>query len=66
MTALGRREGSGVYIQIIHSLWAPPVDGDLLLIPGAGNLGVGLLLAGCGQELVIGKGGVEEDDKNPK
>ena len=34
MTALGDRGGAGSHLQGIQLLWAPPGDGDLLLILG--------------------------------
>ena len=40
---------------------APPGDGDLLQIPRAGDLGDIQRLAGGGEELGLGKDGVEED-----
>ena len=45
-------------------LWDPPGYGDLLPIPGAGDIGGGRQLADGGQEFVKGKGGVEEEDEN--
>ena len=44
----------------------PPGYGDLLLIPGTGDLGGGRQLSGGGQELVRDEVGVEEDDNNPQ
>ena len=38
-TALRSGGGEGGHCQDIQRLWAPPVDGDLLLIPGTGDLG---------------------------
>ena len=43
----------------------PPGDGELLPIPGTGDIAGGQLLVGGGQELFLGKGGVEEYYKNP-
>ena len=65
MTALGGGGGLVSHLQGIQRLWAPPGDGDLLLILGAGDLGNGQQLAVGGQEFVTGKEVVEEDDKNP-
>ena len=50
----GHRQG-------FHSLWAPPGDGDLLQIPRAGDIGDGRRMARGGEELGLGKDGVEED-----
>ena len=47
--ALGSGAGAGGNIQGIKFLGAPPGDGDLLLIPGAGDLGGGRRLAGGSQ-----------------
>ena len=65
-TALDGGGGDGGHLQVTQSLWAPPGDGDLLLIPGTGDLGVRRRLAGGGQELILGKGGVEEEYENPQ
>ena len=65
-TALDSRGVVGGHLKRIQRLWTPPEDGDLLPIPGAGDLGCGRRLAGGGQELVIGEGGVKEDDENPQ
>ena len=59
MTALGGGGGAGGHLQVIQRLWAFPGDGDLLLIPGAVDLGGGQRLAGGGQEFVTVEGGVE-------
>ena len=40
-TALISRGGEGVHRQVIQHLWEPPGDGDLLPIPGTGDLGCG-------------------------
>ena len=64
--AIGGRGGVGSHLQGIQRIWAPPGDGDLLLIPREVDLGGGQQLAGCGQKLVMGEGGVEEDDENPQ
>ena len=53
--------GEGGPCQGFQSLWASPGDGDLLQIPRAGDLGDGRQLAGGGEELGPGEGGVEED-----
>ena len=63
-TALGSGRGEGGHHQGIQSLWDFPGDGDLLLIPRTGDLSGRRQLTGGGQELVAGKGGVEEDDEN--
>ena len=62
---LGNRGGAGGNIHVIQRLWAPPGDGELLPIPGEGDLGGGRRLAVSSQEFVKGEGGVEEDDNNP-
>ena len=41
--------GEGVHHQGFQCLWLPPVDSDLLPIPGTGDLGGGRRLAGGGQ-----------------
>ena len=64
LTTLGSRGGEGGQLQVIQRLWDPPGYGDLLLIPGTGDIGVGGQLAGGGQELVTSVGSVEEDDEN--
>ena len=66
MTAIGGGGGAGSHLHGIQRLWAPPGDGDLLPIPGVGDLSGGRRLAGGGQEFVTGEGGVEEDDDNPQ
>ena len=58
--------GEGVHLQVIQSLWDPPGDGEILPILGTGDLVGGPLLAGSGQDLVLGDVGVEEDEKNPQ
>ena len=61
-------DGGGIlggHLQGIQRLWEPPGDSELLLIPGASDLGGRQQLAGGGQKCFIDKGGVEEDDKNP-
>ena len=50
----------------IQRLWNPPGDCDLLPINVTGDLGGGRRLTGGGQELVTGKGCVEEDEENPQ
>ena len=47
-------------------LLAPTGDGDLLQIPGMGDLGGRRQLFGGGKELFKGKGDLEEDDVNPQ
>ena len=65
-TELGGGGGAGGHLQGIQRLWAPPGYGDLILIPGAGDIGSGRQLSVGGQELVTGDGSVEEDAKNPQ
>ena len=60
------RGGEGGHLQGFQCLWAPPGDGELLQIPGTGDLGGRRRLAGSGKELVPGEGGMEEDDANPQ
>ena len=64
--ALISRGGEGGRLQGIQRLWEPPGDGDLIPIPGTGDLGGKQRLAGGGQELVPGEVDVEEYDKNPQ
>ena len=52
-------------IYFVQCLWATPGDDDLLQIPGMGDLGGRRRLSGGGEELVPGKGGLEEDGANP-
>ena len=66
VTELGGIGGAGGHLQVIQRLWAPHRDGYLLPKPGAGDIGGRQQLAGSGQEFVMGKGGVEEYDKNPQ
>ena len=65
MTALIRGGEEGGNRQGSQCLWVPPGDGELLPIPGTGDIAGGQILVGGGQELFLGKGGVEEDYKNP-
>ena len=58
-TAISGGGGEGGHCQGFQRLWAPPRDGDLLRIPGAGDLGGGQQLSGCGEELGPGKEGLE-------
>ena len=58
--------GEEVHRQGLWNLWAPPGDGDLLQIPMAGDIGNGQLLADGGEELGLGKDGVEEDITHPQ
>ena len=64
MTVISVGGGEGVHCQGFQRLWAPPGEGDLLQIPGTGDLGGRRRLAGDGKEIVPGKGGLEEDDAN--
>ena len=56
--------GEGGQLQVFQRLWAPLRDGDLLQIPGTGDLGGGRRLSDGGEELVPGKDGLEEDIVN--
>ena len=64
VTALGRKGGECGHIQGIQLVWAPPGYGDLLQIPGEGDIGGGRVLAKCGQKPGEGAGSVAEDNKN--
>ena len=64
MRALSGGGGAGGHLQGIQRLWSPLGDGDLLPIPGSGDLGCKKLLDRGGQELFMGKGIVEEDENN--
>ena len=57
-------EGEGGHRQGFQCLLENPGDGDLLPIPGTGDLGGRRKLARGGKELVPSKGGMEEDDTN--
>ena len=63
-TALSSGGGEVGHRQGIQILWSPPGYGELLPIPGTGNLGFIQQLSSGGKELVPGEGCVEEDDKN--
>ena len=65
-TAIGSRGGEVGHRQSFQRLLAPPGDGDLLQIPGTGDLGGRRRMDGGGKELVPGKGVMEEDDANPQ
>ena len=54
-TEISGRGGEGGHRQGFQRLWDPPGDGDLLQIPGAGDLGNGRKLSGSGDELGPGK-----------
>ena len=58
-TAIIGGRGEGGHRQGFHRIWAPPEDGELLIIPGVGNLSDRLRLAGGGEELGPGKDGLE-------
>ena len=58
--------GEGGQCQGFHSLWAPPGDGDLLQISGAGNIGDGQRLDGVGEKLGPGKEGLDYDVAHPQ
>ena len=58
-TAISGRVGEGGHRQGFQRLWAPPVDGDILQIPGAGDLGDGRQLDGGGEETGPGKDGLD-------
>ena len=51
--------GEGGHHQGFQRLWAPPGDGDLLQISGAGDLGDGQQLDIGGEELGMGEEGLE-------
>ena len=48
-TAISGGGEEGGHCQNIQRLWTPPGDGDLLQIPGAGDIGSGQLLARSGE-----------------
>ena len=58
-TEISGIEGEGGHRQGFQSLWAPPGDGDLLQIIGAGDIGGGRRMAGGGEELGPVKEGLE-------
>ena len=47
--AIGGGGGEGCHFQVFQRLWAPPGDGELLQIPGVGDLGGGRGLSGGGE-----------------
>ena len=51
--------GEGYHHQGFQRLWETPGEGDLLQIPGAGDIGDGRQLAGSGKEHCQGKEGLE-------
>ena len=57
-TVISSEGEEGGHCQVFQCLWAPPGDGDLLQIPGAGDLGGVRRLAGGGEELGPGKEGL--------
>ena len=59
-TAIGSGGGEGGHHQGFQCLWEPPVNGDLVQIPGTGDLGGRRRLAGGGKELFPGEGGMEQ------
>ena len=59
-TETSSRGGEGGHCQVFQLLWAPPGDGDLLPIPGVGDIGSRRQLAGGGEELVLVKEVSEE------
>ena len=63
-TAISNRGGEGGHRQRFHHLWAPPVDGELLLIPVTGDIGGRKQMDGVDKELFLGKDGSEEDNTN--
>ena len=63
-TSISGRGGEGGHRQGFQCLWAPPVDGDLLPIPGEGDIGGRRQLDGGGTEFDKGEGGMEEDEKD--
>ena len=58
-TAISGVGGEGRHRQGFQRLWAPPGDGDLLQIPGVGDLEDGWQLTDCGEEIGPGKEGLE-------
>ena len=50
----------------MQRVWVTPGDGEILPIPGTGDLASGRSLVGDGQELVLGEGGVEDEYNNPQ
>ena len=58
VTALASRGGECGDLLVVQSLWTPPGDGDLLLIPGEGDMSGRELLAGIGTEFGKASGGV--------
>ena len=65
-TAIISGGGEGGHIQGFQILLDTPGDGNLLPIPGTGDLGSSRQLDGSGNELVPGESGVEEDEANPQ
>ena len=51
--------GEGGHRKGFQRLWDPPGDGKLLRIPGAGDIGNGKRLDGGGEEIGLGKKGLE-------
>ena len=58
-------EEKGRHLKGVQSLWMPPLDGDLLQIPGENDLSGEWWQTGGGLEYIKVKGGVEEDDEDP-
>ena len=58
--------GEGGHRKGFQRLWVLPVDGDLLQIPGMGDIGGRRQLTGSGEELVLGKSSLEKDDAHPQ
>ena len=65
-TAINGRRGEVGHRQGFKRLWDTPGDGDLLQIPGTGDIGGRRRLVGGGEVLVPGKGGLEEDGAHPQ
>ena len=56
--------GEGGDRQGFQNLWAPPGDDDLLQIFVTVDLSIRQRISGCGKELILGEGDMEEDDTN--
>ena len=62
MRVLDSGGGEGDHTQGVQSVWAPPGYGELLQIPGEGDLGGGRLLVGGSPKPGEGAGVLAEDD----
>ena len=58
--------GEGGCHQGFKRIWVPPREDELLQVPGIGDIGGRLRLAGGNEELVPGKGGLKEDGTHPQ